>query len=175
MKLKIVYIVCFLLCVSCNQYAAKKEDNAVKSEEFKVNRSDLLNDTDEKDATKIDFSLEGMNTEIEEKLQANYEAKVLAIKHPEFQEAIKEQLANSSKFDFTLSDSIETIEIRDILFLDDLHNQNDSISTQKVLYTYIINSEHMQKDSALVVIKRKMIVIDNSLKMNTLFLFEKLD
>lgn len=174
MKMKILYIVCFLLCVSCNQYTSKKEENAVKSEEFNVDKSNLL-EIDDENTIEIDFSLDGINSEIEEKLQANYEAKVLAMKHPEFQEAIQEQLANSNKFDVTLSDSIETIEIRDILFLDDLRNQNDSISTQKVLYTYIVNSKYIQRDSVLVVIKRNMIVIDNSVKMNTSFSFEKLD
>jgi len=179
MKMKFVYIVCFLLCFSCaNDKKADRmlmKEEAVENEDIKVTRSDLIDDADKKNDVNVDFYLEGINTEIEEKLQANYEAKVLATKHPEFQAAIEEQLANSNKFDFTLSDSIETIEIRDILFLDDLQRQNDSVSTQKVVYSYLINSANVQKDSALVVIKHNMIKIDNSLKMNTSFSFEKLD
>ncbi|MBC8755695.1 hypothetical protein H2O64_13550 [Kordia sp. YSTF-M3] len=181
MKLKIIYILCFLLCFSCaNNTKADQmmtKDEAVESEEFKVDKSDLRDDLDEKNknAIEIDFSLNAINSEIEEKLQANYEAKVLAVKHPEFQEVIKEQLANSTKFNFSLPDSIQTIEIKDIVFAGNLKKENDSIYKQKVLYTSLINSKHTQKDSALVVMKRTMIVIDNSLKMNTSFLFEKLD
>lgn len=178
MMKKIVYIACFLLCVSCNQYAAKKEDNAVRSEEFNVEKDGLLDDADTKykaDFKAMDFDVNYINTEIEEKLQANYEAKILAVKHPEFQEAIKEQLEGSNKFNFTLSDSIQTIEIKDIILSGNMSERNDSITTQKVLHTTLINSKYTQKDSVLVVMKRTMIVIDGLVKMNTSFSFESID
>jgi hypothetical protein len=182
MMKKIVYIVCFLLCFSCKNSSHKSKNTvATESEELKINNDGLVDDADEKtnvckpDFKSVAFSLDYINIEIEEKLQANYEAKILAVKHPEFQEAIKEQLANSNKFNFTLSDSIQTIEIKDIVFAGNLEKENDSLYKQKVLYTSMINSKHAQKDSTLVVMKRTMIMIDNSLKMNTSFSFENLD
>jgi len=178
MMKKIVSIVCFLLCFSCNQRAQKSENAVSKeAEEFKVERSDLLDDAKGKTLNdiEVDFSLTTMNLEIEEKLQANYEAKILAAKHPEFREAIKEQLANSDKFSFTLSDSIERVEIKDMQLSGNMLKRSDSITTQKILYTTLINSKYPQKDSVLVVMKRTMIVIDNQVKMNTSFSFERLD
>ena len=178
MMKNIVYILCFLLCFACHQHSQKSENATAKeADEFKVERSDLLDDADlkNKDDIKVDFSLDNLNVEIEEKLQANYEATILATKHPEFKDAIKEQLANSDKFNFTFSDSIETIEIKDIILSGNMLERSDSISIQKVLYTTFINSKHTQKDSVLVVMKRTMIVIDNQLKMNTSLTFEKID
>jgi hypothetical protein len=156
------------------------KDEAVESEDFNVDTDGLLDDADTKykadfKALDFDLDLDYIQTEIEEKLQANYESLVLLNKHPEFQEAIKEQLANSAKFDFVLSDSIQTIEVKDIVLAGNLEKENDSCYKQKVLYTSLINSKHIQKDSTLVIMKRTMIVIDNSLKVNTSFLFEKLD
>ncbi|WP_430411938.1 hypothetical protein [Kordia sp.] len=181
MMKKIVYIACFILCFSCsnnrNADRVPTEEKSVEAEDFKVDESSLIDDADGKTDTKkleINFSLDDINTEIEEKLQANYEATILAIQHPEFQEAIKEQLANSGKFNFTLSDSIKTIEIKEIERSGNMLKRNDSITTQKILYTTFINSKYTQKDSALVVIKRTMIVIDNQVKMNTSFSFESL-
>ncbi|WP_298422174.1 hypothetical protein [uncultured Kordia sp.] len=179
MMKKIVYILCFLFCVACNQHAPKSENATMKSQEFTVDKDGLLDDTDYKTDLKkpdLDFSLIGyLDTEISAKLQANYEAKILATKHPEFQEAIKEQLAGSDKFNVSLSDSIETIEIKDVERFGIMRNRNDSITTQKIRYTSLINSKYTQKDSVLVVIKRAMIVIDNEFKINTSFSFEKLD
>lgn len=182
MMKKIVYILSFLLCFSCAN--EKKADMMTKEEiiveeDFKVDESSLRNDADGNTDTKspeVDFSLISyLDTEIEEKLQANYEAKILAVKHPEFKAAIKEQLAGSDKFSFTLSDSIETIEIKDIKRSGVMTERNDSITTQKVTYTSLINSKYKQKDSVLVVMKHTMIIIDNEVKINTSFLFEKLD
>ena len=174
MKMKIVYIVCFLLCFSCANENAKKSipETETKSEEATVGRSDLLDDADKKSMNDIElnFSLD----HIEEKLQASYEAQILATKHPEFREAIKEQLANSNKFNATLSDSINTIEIQDMLLLDDISQRNDSIMTQRILYSYVINSKLVKKDSALVVMKHTLIKIDNEMKLNTSFSFKKL-
>ena len=177
MMKNIVYIVCFLLFFSCandktsNQMLTKEE--AVESENFKVEKVGLLDDADEKN--NFDFSSDDVNSEIVEKIQANYEALVLAAKHPEFKEAIKEQLSDSNKFNVTLSDSIQTVEITALKLSGNLEKITDSIFQQKILYTTLINSKHTKKDSALVVMKRSMIVIDNSLKMNTSFSFEKLN
>ncbi|QHI36657.1 hypothetical protein IMCC3317_20200 [Kordia antarctica] len=172
MKMKIVYIVGFLLCFSCSNNVSKKEDTAVKSEEIEIDKDGLVDDADFKsgDVSFIDF-----NTEIEEKLRANYESLVLINTHPEFQEAIKEQLATSTKFNVLLSDSIQSIEIKYIEFKGNLKKVNDSIYKQKILYTTFINSKHIKKDSAFVIIKRTILIIDNSLKMNTSFSFEILD
>lgn len=180
MMKKIVYILSFLLCFSCNQSAKKSEmmkDEAVESEEFVVDKDGLLDDAKRKDLDfkNSDFALDKIDLEISSKLQANYEAKILAVKHPEFQEAIKEQLAGSDKFNFTLSDSIETIEIKDVKQVGMMIKRNDSIFTQKIMYTSFINSKYKQKDSVLVVMKRAMIIIDNEVKINTSFSFENLD
>lgn len=173
MKMKISYIVCFLLCFSCANDTNRKEAiPTTEVEEFKVDRSDLLDDSD---FTSEDFSTNDLNTEIEEKLRTSYESLVLINTHPEFQETIKEQLATSTKFNVLLSDSIQSIEIKGIEFKGNLEKENDSMYKQKILYTTFINSKHTKKDSALVFIKRTKIVIDNSLRMNTSFLFEKLE
>jgi len=182
MMRKLVYIIGFLISVSCSQSARNSENApAPEREELKVEdgTSGWREDTKSKDA---DFkSLEPMlkniqlDAEITEKLQANYEAQILATKHPEFAEAIKEQLADSSKFNVSLADSIQTIAIEDITFLGEMDTQNDGIFTQKIQYTTIINSVHTQKDSALVVVKRTLIDVDNAVKVNTSFSFEELD
>jgi hypothetical protein len=142
-------------------------------EEFKIDRSDLL-DTNTK-TPEVDFSFDDLNTEVEEKLQANYEAQILAVQHPEFREAIKEQLADSDKFNGMLADSIKTIKIKDLTFSNDLAARNDSIFTKKVVYTSLINSKYQQRDSVLVVIKRAMIIIDHKPQINTSFSFERLE
>lgn len=188
---KLLYIFGFLLCVSCNQSAPKSENTKMKSEERSVDKDVFLDDLKGKDydftidKSKIDadfksqsfsFSTPGnLNVEISTKLQANYEAQILATKHPEFAEAIKEQLADSNKFTTALLDSIETIKIEDLELSGNMESRNDSVSTQKLIYTSLINSKYKQKDSVLVVIKRAMIVIDNAMKVNTSFTFEKLD
>lgn len=191
MMRKLLYIFGFLLCISCNQSAPKSENSKMKSEELSVDKDDLLDDAKGKgydftiDKSKIDadFKSEGfsfstpgnLNTEISTKLQANYEAQILATKHPEFAEAIKEQLADSNKFTKSLSDSIETIKIEDLKFSENMESRNDSVFTQKLVYTSLINSTYKQKDSVLVVIKRTFIMIDDNRKVNTTFRFEKLD
>ncbi|WP_420574784.1 hypothetical protein [Kordia sp.] len=176
MMKKIVYIVCFLACFSCADRAPSTE-NALESEESNVTSDGWTQQNKGQDADfkSSDFAVETINLEITEKLQANYEAQVLAVKHPEFQEAIKEQLKGSTKFNAALSDSVTTIEVRNLSFYGKQHILNDSISTQKMRYTSLINSKYSQKDSVLVVIKRTMIMIDNSPKVNTSFVFEKLD
>lgn len=182
---KIFYIFVFLVCVSCSQSAKKSLDTAPSNEELKleddaaVESNGWRNDIKNKD---IDFkSLEtvlkniNLETEITEKLQANFEAQLLATKHPEFADAIKEQLADSNKFTASLADSIQNITIQDVQFVGKMSNQNDSISTQKITYTTLINSVYKQKDSALIVMKRALIDIDNTVKVNTSFLFERLE
>ncbi|WP_046756942.1 hypothetical protein [Kordia jejudonensis] len=154
------------------------KEEAVETESFKADESNVSDDADEKTDTKIpefDFSLKFLTTEISAKLQANYEAKILAVKHPEFAKAIAEQLADSKKFQFMLSDSIQTIEIKDIDISSKFSKRNDSITTLAVVYTSVINSKYMQKDSALVVMKNTMVIIDNQVKRNTTFTFERLD
>ena len=178
MMKKIVYILCFLLCFSCSQYSPKSENAvATEAEEVRVDKDGLAdNNTDTKFKVGLsNFSLDEINSEIEEKLQANYEAIVLAKKHPEFKEAIKEQLAGSDKFHFTLSDSIQSIEIKELTYVGSMESRNDSVSAQKILYTTLINSKYTQQDSVLVIVKRKLIEIDNTPKMNTSIVFEKLD
>jgi hypothetical protein len=205
MMRKLLYIFGFLLCVACSESAKKSQDAAPTSDEWKVKESNYTEgesfkgDSKRKDADlkilniekyKVDeirkddaaysfttnyFSLDDINTEISTKLQANYEAQLLATKHPEFAEAIKEQLTASNKFHTALSDSIQTIKIEDLEFLGSLKSLNDSVSTQKMRYTSVINSKYKQKDSVLVVVKRAMILIDDVLKANTSFTFEKLD
>jgi len=174
MMRKVLYIVGFLLFVSCNQFSPKAEKSAVKEEAVEADSKGWAN-IDKTNFKTTDFSLENINSEIQEKLQANYEAQLLATKHPEFAEAIKEQLANSNKFTEALSDSIQTIKIKDIKLIGSMETRNDSVSTQKMIYTSLINSTYKQKDSALVVVKRKTIVIDNAVKVNTSFSFESLD
>lgn len=173
MMKKIVYIVAFLFCFSCNNFSPKSEDATMAKEEFKVDRSDLLDTNTE--TPEIDFSFNELDTEIEEKLQANYEAQLLAVKHPEFAEAIKEQLESSTKFNTSLADSIESIKIEDISFSDMIVSRNDSTFTKKVFYTSLINAKHQQKDSVLVVVKRALITIDGKPTVNTSFSFERLD
>lgn len=177
MMRNIIYIIGFLLCISCNNSASKSENTTsikdTEDQEFRITESS----TSATDAVKLEgnFSLDYLNTEVTEKLQANYEAKILAIQHPEFEEAIKEQLAGSNKFRFTLSDSIKTIEIKDVAFLGEMVQRNDSLFTQKFGYTAFINDTYKQRDSVLVVIKRSLIMIDNSPAVNTSFSFERLD
>ncbi|EDP97691.1 hypothetical protein U8527_05065 [Kordia algicida OT-1] len=177
MMKKVVYIICFIVCFSCNN-ATQKSDNAIATEaveEVSIDKDGLLDtETKLKDAID-DFSLNDVNAEIEDKLQANYEAVVLATKHPEFREAIKEQLADSDKFNVLLSDSIQSIEIKDIDFSSSVTSRNERVSTQKVSYTILINSKYTQKDSVLVVMKRSMIKIDEAVKVNTSFSFERID
>ncbi|WP_298518876.1 hypothetical protein [uncultured Kordia sp.] len=183
MMRKILYIVGFLWCVSCNQFSPKSDNEAAPAptEELKIEGDNFTNSDGWSDDSKrkdLDFktsdaTLENLNSEIFTKLQANYEAQLLAAKHPEFADAIKEQLANSSKFTEALSDSIQTIKIEDVEFSGTMESRNDSVSTQKVRYTAFINSTHKQKDSVLVVIKRTAIVIDGTVKANTSFTFEK--
>lgn len=177
MMKKIVYIICFAVCFSCNN-AAQKSENAVATEaaeEVSIDKDGLLGtEMKLKDAIS-DFSLDDVYAEIEDKLQANYEAVVLATKHPEFREAIKEQLAGSDKFKVTLSDSIQSIEIKDLDFSSPVESRSDIVSTQKVYYTIVINSKYPQKDSVLVVMKRSMMMIDEAVKVNTSFAFEEID
>ena len=194
MMRKFLYILSFLLCVSCSQSEKKSQDASPAYEDLKVKENTFTeedgwhNDTKREDLDfKSDdkskdynftinyFSLDNLNSEISTKLQANYEAQILAIKHPEFAETIKEQLADSNKFTESLSDSIQTIMIEDIKFSGSLQSVNDSIYTQKMVYTSLINSKYKQRDSVLVVLKRATIKIDNDAKMNTSFTFEKLD
>ena len=177
MMRKMLYIFGFLFCVACNNLETKSQDAFTATESFKVKENTIVKDLDEKnlDYKTDDFALEDVNLEIQEKLQANYEAQILGTKHPEFAEAIKEQLADSSKFTTAISDSIQTIQIQDLEYVGEIETLNDSISTQKIKYTSLINSTHTQKDSALVVIKRTMIVIDNAVKVNTSFSFESLE
>jgi hypothetical protein len=172
-----LYIFSFLFCVACNNLETKSQDAFKATESFKVKENTIVKDLDEKnlDYKTDDFALEDVNLEIQEKLQANYEAQILGTKYPEFAEAIEEQLADSSKFTTVISDSIQTIQIQDLEYIGKIETLNDSISTQKIKYTSLINSTHTQKDSALVVIKRAMIVIDNAVKVNTSFTFESLD
>ncbi|MFK7749845.1 MAG: hypothetical protein AB8B65_15730 [Kordia sp.] len=199
MMKKLLYIFGFLLCISCSESAKKSENSKMKSEELSVEKDGLVDDADEKGKDlktyrydyngdfKTDdksksfwdapayFTLNDFNSEISEKLQANYEAQILATKHPEFAETIKEQLADSNKFTESLSDSIQTIKIENIEFSGNIESRNDSISSQKILYTSLINSTYKQKDSVLVIIKRTFIVIDDDKKVNTSFAFETLD
>ena len=178
MMRKIIYIIGFLCCFSCNNSSPKSDNATMTKEEFKVEESSLRNDADGATDTKIpevDFSLNYLDTEITEKLQANYEAQLLAVKHPEFAEAIKEQLENSTKFNTALADSIESIKIKDIRFSDMIVSRNDSIFTKKVFYTSLINTKHQQKDSVLVVVKRAFITIDGKPTVNTSFSFERLE
>ena len=152
MMRRLCYIFGFLLCVSCSDFSAKSESATAPNEDAKEQgltptTESLTADFDRKDADfKVtDIALENIDTEIFEKLQANYEAQILAAKHPEFSEAIKEQLADSNKFAVSLADSIQTIAIEDVQLLGEMKVQNDSISTQKIHYTTLINSTYKQK------------------------------
>ena len=149
-------------------------DNAsMAKEELKIERSDLSN-TDVKSLS-TELLFQDLNIEVEEKLRANYETQILATKHPEFAETIKEQLSDSDKFTNKLADSIKTIEIKNLVFANNMQSHNDSIFTKKIIYTLLINSKYQQKDSALVVIKRATILIDNKPQITTSISFEHLN
>ncbi|MCH2194045.1 hypothetical protein [Kordia sp.] len=190
MMKKLLYIFGFLLCISCNQFSSKSENAPSPTEDSNSYRYTIdkdrfdgngLSDLDDKlnsESFKFstsNFDVKDLNAEISTKLQDNYEAQLLATKHPEFAETIKEQLADSNKFNTALSDSIKTIAIEDLKFSGEMQSQNDSIITQKIYYTSLINSKYKQKDSVLVVIKRATILIDGAIKVNTSFSFEGLD
>ncbi|AXG67979.1 hypothetical protein KORDIASMS9_00161 [Kordia sp. SMS9] len=182
MMRKILYIFGFLFCISCNEFSPKSENSTAPTEDSKVQELyfDTDGSTDAVKGTELSFTtnyfrFEAIDSEISEKLQANYEAQLLATKHPEFAEAINEQLANSSKFKEAIADSIQTISIENIEFLGDLQTRNDDTSIQKMSFTKRINSTYTEKDSVLVVIKRSVIEIDDTKKVNTSFSFENLD
>ncbi len=182
MMRKILYIFGFLFCVSCNEFSPKSENSTAPEEDSKVQKLyfDTNGSTDDVKGKELSFTtnyfrFEAIDAEISEKLQAKYEAQLLATKHPEFAEAINEQLAYSSKFKEAIADSIQTITIEELTFLGELKTRNDDTSIQKMSYTKRINSTYTQKDSVLVVIKRTEIAIDNTTKVNTSFSFEKLN
>jgi hypothetical protein len=175
MMRKMVYIFGLLCCVACNKFESKSQDAFTATESLKVEENALIEDADDElDMTTTAFTLEDINEEIQEKLQANYEAQILATKHPEFAEAIKEQLTSSTKFSTAISDSIQTLTIENLEYLGEMETLNDSIAIQDIKYSTLINGTHQQKDSARVVIKRTMIVIDDAVKVNTSFVFERL-
>ncbi|PTX60893.1 hypothetical protein C8N46_10549 [Kordia periserrulae] len=181
MMKKIVYIVSLVLCVSCNQFSQKSENATAPREDLKVHESTLDVEADDKlkegflDFKTIDFSIGNFRSEIATKLQANYESQVLAAKHPEFAVAIQEQLAASSKFHTSLSDSIQKIEITDIELVGTMKTLNDSTFTQKIHYTKHINSNYTEKDSVLVVLQQALIKIDHTVRINTSFSFQTIE
>jgi hypothetical protein len=182
MMKKLGYILMSLFfCVSCNQSASTSENATAPREDVKVHESTLDVEADDKlkkgflDFKTSNFSIDNFYPEIATKLQANYESQVLAAKHPEFAEAIKEQLAASSKFNTSLSDSIQKITITDIELVGALKTQNDSTFTQKIRYTKHINSNYTVQDSVLVVLKQAFIKIDNTMRINTSFSFQAIE
>ena len=164
MKRMIPYFLVLLGIISCNDFSPKTEnataeeaiDNANTSVETTSARKEI------KDLSTFDLLKESMQPEIEEKLQANYEALLLLTKHPEFKEAIQEQLEDSNKFSEALSDSIQKIQIKDVQYIGNLKVINDSVSVQKIRYTLLVNSTFSQKDSANVVMKQSIVEIDET-------------
>ncbi|WP_046745178.1 hypothetical protein [Kordia zhangzhouensis] len=175
---KVVFILLLLLNFSCSN-STQKAENTVATEE--ATESELANDRHITSQTYVDAKkikttytslLQSMHSEIEEKLQASYEASVLITKHPEFKDAIVEQLAHSNKFATLLSDSIQSIKIKDIQYIDNLEVINDSIAVQKIRYAMIVNSVHSLKDSANLVMKQTIVEVENRKKVQTSFTFQ---
>jgi len=165
----LIYILIFLLIVSCKEDVSKANIDVL---EYEI-EDDKNNPVSNNNYT---FSIIDKNFDHKEltaqKLQELYDLSSLKNTHPEFKRSIELQLKNFTKDSTLLSTLKDSVSIKNIEFITDNFETTNTSQKVKLRYDLIINNS-VKKDSIIAEITSHKIILDDKEVVSNKIKFSK--